>query len=420
MFDQSFFTTGNEDSGDTGSIYLAKETSPQESIFAPAPSNGSALSAGTSNSQGSKSRTNSELSSAYNIFDNGSSGESSHDIFSISTENQSLYKQDYDPNATASIFDSRNDTKDSNNLAGSAGGSVFAELNMRERNEGNLSIVDRMRGIEGKRLDNSGEISLADQYNDASLDKRAMGGAYNITLVDTYKDKRLWNAVHGLNFDGMVENEEEGTQSQFRGKKIKEVPKESQAKGPVDLTKGIDFSKKSWESESEVESVESTDDEYQGSIIGGSLGFKDSAKNPLLEGKNIDKKKIIKKSKLIGVDKSSIMDYKLPEVEPIKILTDNDTEKGVKRVRLNEELIFRAKEINLRYGKNVITSQEIEEMERGGAIPFILMSYKDLKEKMDNMNKTINSDASETEKEIAKVQVNKIKPILFKKAIEGI
>jgi len=105
---------------------------------------------------------------------------------------------------SGSIFDSRNDTKDSNNFSES----TFGELNARESNYSNLSVVDKMRGLTGGRLDNSTDIDLNEQYNDSSLDKRTFGGAYNVTLTDIYTKTTLLNQHFNLYTDSMIEEKE--------------------------------------------------------------------------------------------------------------------------------------------------------------------------------------------------------------------
>lgn len=80
------------------------------------------------------------------------------------------------------------------------------DLNVRGSRYGNMSITDKMRGMQANRLDiDSGEISLAEMYNDSSLDNRVAGGKYNVTISDVYADERKWRALHGLNTDGKIE-----------------------------------------------------------------------------------------------------------------------------------------------------------------------------------------------------------------------
>lgn len=80
------------------------------------------------------------------------------------------------------------------------------DLNVRGSRYGNMSITDKMRGIQANRLDiDNGEISLAEMYNDSSLDNRVAGGRYNVTMSDVYSDERKWRALHGLNTDGKIE-----------------------------------------------------------------------------------------------------------------------------------------------------------------------------------------------------------------------
>lgn len=85
-------------------------------------------------------------------------------------------------------------------------------FNVRAQNFGNMSVVDTMRGLEGRRIDLGGDISVAEMYNDKRLDKRVMGGTYNVTISDVYTDKTLYRAFHGLTTDGTIK-EGESTQT---------------------------------------------------------------------------------------------------------------------------------------------------------------------------------------------------------------
>jgi len=86
------------------------------------------------------------------------------------------------------------------------GDSTMASLNVRGSNYGGMNLLDRMRGVQANHLNNeTGSVSLAEQYSDGSLDKRAMDGMYNTTLVDVYSDKTKYAAHHGLMTDGIVE-----------------------------------------------------------------------------------------------------------------------------------------------------------------------------------------------------------------------
>jgi len=86
------------------------------------------------------------------------------------------------------------------------GDSTLASLNVRGGNYGGMDVLDRMRGVQANHLNNeTGSVSLAEQYSDASLDKRAMDGMYNTSLSDIYSDKTKYAAHHGLMTDGMVD-----------------------------------------------------------------------------------------------------------------------------------------------------------------------------------------------------------------------
>jgi len=86
------------------------------------------------------------------------------------------------------------------------GESNVSDLNVRGSNYGNMNLLDRMRGLQANRLNmETDSVSLSEQYSDASLDKRAMGGMYNTTLSDIYNDKTKYAAHHGLTYDGYVD-----------------------------------------------------------------------------------------------------------------------------------------------------------------------------------------------------------------------
>jgi len=82
----------------------------------------------------------------------------------------------------------------------------LTSLNARGQNYGGMNLLDRMRGEQANHLNNeTNSVSMAEQYSDASLDKRAMDGLYNVTLSDIYADKAKFDAHHGLTADGKVD-----------------------------------------------------------------------------------------------------------------------------------------------------------------------------------------------------------------------
>ena len=82
---------------------------------------------------------------------------------------------------------------------------IASILNVRGKNYQELSIIDKMRGIQANRLNlDTDNLSISEIYADEKLDNRTMNGLYNVTLADTYKDKRLFNAYHGLYTDGFL------------------------------------------------------------------------------------------------------------------------------------------------------------------------------------------------------------------------
>lgn len=82
-------------------------------------------------------------------------------------------------------------------------------FNVRGGNYGNMSVIDKMRGIQANRLNiDGGNVSIAEMYSDGALDTRVANGIYNNTISDIYSNKHLYDAYHGLNTDGHVEANE--------------------------------------------------------------------------------------------------------------------------------------------------------------------------------------------------------------------
>jgi len=83
-------------------------------------------------------------------------------------------------------------------------------FNIRGGNYGNMSIIDKMRGIQANRLNAEGtDVSITEMYSDSSLDTRVANGQYNVTITDIYSQKHLFDAYHGLNTDGKVDENED-------------------------------------------------------------------------------------------------------------------------------------------------------------------------------------------------------------------
>ena len=111
---------------------------------------------------------------------------------------------------TLSLFDQTNpmggiSQLDNSNVGNSATHNVF---NIRALNQGNLSITDKMRGIQGNRLDIDEGVSIAEMYADTRLDTRVGGGQYNVTISNIYQDEKLYKAYHGLFTDGKITERE--------------------------------------------------------------------------------------------------------------------------------------------------------------------------------------------------------------------
>lgn len=91
--------------------------------------------------------------------------------------------------------------------------SISGQMNIRAKNMENLSLIDAARGQQARRIDNDGgEVSIAEMYNDSSLDTRVGGGQYNVTISDIYTKKELYMGFHGLNTDGHISAQDEAAE----------------------------------------------------------------------------------------------------------------------------------------------------------------------------------------------------------------
>ena len=95
------------------------------------------------------------------------------------------------------------------------GPSNLTNLNGRIENYGGNSVIDAMRGAQGRRLNNNAEaVSLAEMYGDASLDTRFAGGAYNVTLSDIYADRNKFEVAMGIQ-TGMILRDRENDDLEY-------------------------------------------------------------------------------------------------------------------------------------------------------------------------------------------------------------
>lgn len=158
-----------------------------------------------------------------------SSNSNSNSIFSNTntTPNDNSHSSLFDssPDSMNSIFSSSNNSgnniynDETKNLSsiGNYGqedffnqNSIANTFNIRGRNYQELSLVDKMRGIQANRLNiDTEDLSMAEIYADKTLDNRTMNGLYNVTITDTYQDKKLFNAYHNLYTDGIITNIED-------------------------------------------------------------------------------------------------------------------------------------------------------------------------------------------------------------------
>ncbi len=104
-------------------------------------------------------------------------------------------------NNNSSIYQSKAAYLDDNSIAN--------KINYRASNYGNMSLIDKMRGVQANRLNlDSESVSLAESYADKTLDKRVMNGAYNVSITDIYANEQAFEAHFNLHTDGFVEVKE--------------------------------------------------------------------------------------------------------------------------------------------------------------------------------------------------------------------
>ena len=137
-------------------------------------------------------------------------------------------------NDLLSKYSSTSSISNKSNLGGSIIGNIKPHLNsinIRGINQDNFSIVDKMRGIQGGKIDIDNEISLTETYLDKSLDTKVMGGLYSRTITDMYQNERLFKAVQGLYTDGIIEEKENYVleQEQYSNESINDITKNDNA-----------------------------------------------------------------------------------------------------------------------------------------------------------------------------------------------
>jgi len=273
-----------------------------------------------------------------------------------------------------SIFDTRNYDSSSNNFSGS----VFGELNKREANYGSLSIIDKMRGLTGGRLDMSGDIGLTEQYADKSLDKRTFNGVYNVSLVDIYKDRKLFKAHFNLHTDGMVEEEEH---SYLEGDMGKEAGNRSKNdRGFVGLIK-----------ESLTEKEENIFKESKDSFTG--------SEKTLRVHKSEEKKEEKKKKRL-----------EIEDLSDAPISSDN--------MQAKFENVMNLKDLKIRYGENILTKEEEEViLSSGKDFSILSLTVKELRKKVSDIENELK-ELNGIEYDLLLKELNLYKKVLMKKILE--
>jgi len=363
---------------------------------------------------------------------------------------------------SGSIFDSRNDSKESNNFSDSC----FGELNQREANYSNMSVVDKMRGLTGGRLDNSADIDLYEQYNDSALDKRTFGGAYNVTLTDIYGSKTLLNQHFNLYTDSMIEEEEN---NQLEGDFNKGITKNGDNNQPATLfdkyrgngdstepeTLMGKYSKKKPDKELNMESIiESTVEikkNNEEDLLDKYKKKKNEDCNEEVEGEE-DSDKLVsvyaKKEKIYKYmedayesedcddicdtceDKSCEKDSKQIDIcckKPIikkireKVFlshTFSDAPIGVDRNKTKIQNILNLKDIEFKYGEGVLNRAEVSYILNNGSDNSIInLSIEELRERKRILEKELLKNIGDIRKYKILRKIELYKKILIKKIL---
>lgn len=128
-------------------------------------------------------------------------------------------------NNTSSPFDSLNQMENYGELRENPNN----YFNFKAQHLGEIGVIERMVGLVANREDMSfGDISLAETYKDSMLNTRVMGGIYNKTLTDIYKNKDDWLRLQGaMSLGGMIKGENdaeiEHESSLFENKASKDI-----------------------------------------------------------------------------------------------------------------------------------------------------------------------------------------------------
>lgn len=339
-----------------------------------------------------------------------------------------------------SIFDTRNVTDESNNMLKS----IYAEFNIRESKTGQVNVLDKMRGLQGARLDNSGEVSLAEQLIDSRLDKRTFNGVYNVTISDVYKNKNLMNQHFNLYSDGMVEDVEhselEGDFNKHRQFKMHTNNKlmESDDKQPEKVKTSPDFRNYSDRKEDfSMRNKKVSFREQRGSFSDKKVSFKNQ-KTSFSQQRS---ESIMKNSDgIISVPKGNIgifgNEKELSKLESIKKISEIKKKKRDedelyededefkmeyvgKNGFVNDQVFNRVKEINSKFGKNTVTEEDLINMDNGGEVPLCLRNYSEIQNVRDEIQEKILISL-ESERATLLSELKKVKAILTKKIIAGL
>jgi len=239
------------------------------------------------------------------------------------TSYSSLFSEENNETPLSKIY-SKESFFDKNSLSGM--------LNVRGRNYQKLSIIDKMRGIQANRLNiDTDDLSLAEIYADDKLDNRTMNGIYNVTITDTYKDKKLFNAFHNLYTDGLLTEIEDTQDTGLVQKTYSELEEENiffQKNNNLYENKTYTDNKDNFNhSSSSIQNEFNNKYEFSNTLYSQNKKNKDTKDYPISHNKN---KKSLFKEKTINEENvfktnSEISFYKKKSIEfkPNKIISYN-------------------------------------------------------------------------------------------------
>ena len=342
-------------------------------------------------------------------------------------------------NTGGSIFDRDNsDSVFSTNEHINGFQSIFADnssyTNPYLKNAGSNNFRDRLNGSEIRLFDvgASGEISLADQYAHKALDKRVMGGQYNITLTDVYKDKSLGAAHFGTNTDGFIATKNNTMRENDFDKESSELLKSTESERYL--------------SDSTVNDFESSDPLMQGmhaEPFAFQADWKQSFGGTKSKGGLVDKYKDKKDSKSMGsssggndwtsTEWKEEEDWKQEEWKDKsewknqKAKTSEEHSKDSADIRkksnnapvgqsqaegfVSDEQVLEALELEMEYEENV-DYRDVKDH-------ILSKSFQDIKKIVVEKQQKLLESEDKSEQELLKSEIKYLEKVLMKKAMGG-